>query len=318
MVLSIILVSYNEVSYIREAIESCINQKIDTDFEVIIGDDGSTDGSIDVIKEYANNYPDLIKYYVMKRENEGEIIPSVRVSNLLKRGFSFARGDYILLMSADDLVLGENRVKNQIDFLNSHMNYSACYTDYQKFWKNGEKKVYTIKKSYSRGVFWALHYVHLSCFIFRKEVLSGLLDVFCDDTGLIFSIIKNGKIAHINSVGFGYRQREKSIMADSDKIELALCEMLLYQDILNSGGLFLSSMAHFARPMLILRKNYKRINNKYNKYVKYANKKNNNVIQLFLGINSSLKKRLYVDFVIIIAYLLKIILNYSRQSRESG
>ena len=55
MVLSIILVSYNEVSYIREAIESCINQKIDTDFEVIIGDDGSTDGSIDVIKEYANN-----------------------------------------------------------------------------------------------------------------------------------------------------------------------------------------------------------------------------------------------------------------------
>ena len=55
--ISIIIVSYNEIEYIEEAIESCLSQKGINDYEIIIGDDGSTDGSINLINEYT--MPDI-------------------------------------------------------------------------------------------------------------------------------------------------------------------------------------------------------------------------------------------------------------------
>ena len=55
--ISIILVSYNEKQYLIDALESCIKQNIECNYEIIIGDDGSDDGSIDIIKEYKSRYP---------------------------------------------------------------------------------------------------------------------------------------------------------------------------------------------------------------------------------------------------------------------
>ena len=85
--ISIILVSYNEKQYLIDALESCIKQNIECNYEIIIGDDGSDDGSIDIIKEYKSRYPELIKYFIMDREHMeiNSVIPSIRVSNIIKK-----------------------------------------------------------------------------------------------------------------------------------------------------------------------------------------------------------------------------------------
>ena len=85
MKLSIVIVSYNEKEYLPEAIESCLNQDCDFPFEIIIGDDGSDDGSIELIKQYQSCYPDKIRYFVMDRPESKDIIPALRVSNVIKR-----------------------------------------------------------------------------------------------------------------------------------------------------------------------------------------------------------------------------------------
>lgn len=306
-VLSIIIVSYNEVDYLRAAIDSCINQNIRNDYEIIIGDDGSSDGSIPVIEDYAKRYPNLIRYYVMKRDANQAVIPSVRVSNLLKTGLSLSNGQFIMMMSADDIIIGKKRIQEQIEFLEKNKNYCACYTDFIMFWPDGRKRKVITKSSLKRGPFWGDHYVHISCFVFKREVLLNILDTFCDDTGMIFSILKTGRIAHIDGIGFGYRQRDASIMHQADKLELSICELLLYQDVLNAGGLRTSSMARFFEYISYARRHRDEITRKkYDKYIKLADKNKNNIIGLIMSSRDNLADTIYLDLWIAFSFCFKV------------
>ena len=176
MKLSIIIISYNEEKYIVDAIKSCLNQKCNFDYEIIIGDDGSNDGSIDVIKEYSEKYPDIIKYFIMDRENVSDVIPSIRVSNVIKRACSIAKGEYITILSGDDLFVNENKFNLQVNFLDNNSKYSSCYTDFKKFWNDGTEENCIYKGSDSRAIFWSGKYVHISCFMFRKDCVNNILN----------------------------------------------------------------------------------------------------------------------------------------------
>lgn len=65
--LSIIIVSYNEAEYLPECFESILKQNMDFDYEVIVGDDGSSDNSLDVIKSYQTKFKHF-SYFVQDRE----------------------------------------------------------------------------------------------------------------------------------------------------------------------------------------------------------------------------------------------------------
>ncbi len=285
MKLSIIVVSYNEKQYIREAIESCLNQVFEFDYEIIIGDDGSDDGSIDVIKEYQVKYPNIIQYFEMDRSNISDFIPSLRVTNVLKRGFSMAKGQYMTVLFGDDIILNHSKFFRQIDFLDHHPNYVSCYTDFKKFGKNQADIVCVGMFSFGRSVFWSGRYVHISCFVFRKTVVEHLLDRFADDTGLIFSIFKAGKSKRIGGLDFGYRQHDSSIMHEADVMELSILELMLYQDILNSGQYAICSLSRFMKPLNYVYKHRNELlNRKYDKYLSNCKLYPNNILKEILEV----------------------------------
>lgn len=279
MKLTIVIVSYNEKQYIEETINSCLEQNLPFDFEIIIGDDGSDDGSVDLVREYKERYPHIISYFVMNREKNEKIIPSIRVSNVLKKAFSISNGEFITVISGDDLLLNSDKLNKQIVFLENNSDYISCYTDYKKFGLKQADCICKMKCSLSEEVFWAKKYVHISCFVFRKSVLNNLLDRFCDDTGLIFSIIKTGKIKHLPGVDFGYRQRENSIMHKVDKLENYILEVMLYQDVLNFGENSMSSFCHFCCALIyVCVHRNKLVNKKYNKYLQNCNNYSNDIL----------------------------------------
>lgn len=245
MDLSIIIVSYNEEEYLSAAIESCLSQQGDFTYEIIIGDDGSSDGSLDVIKEYAQRYPDVIRYFVVDRSGVTDVIASLRVSHVIQEGFSRSTGKYLCVLSADDLFLNKGKNAAQIAFLVSHPEYAACYVDYQEFWPSGETRDYRYKGDLPSSQFFALSYVHISCFVFRRSVLRHVLPHFCDDSALMFSILKTGQTKHLDLLGFGYRQRDTSIMHSSDGLDHRLLACLVFQEMLNAGGLKASVMSYF-------------------------------------------------------------------------
>lgn len=111
---SIIIPTFNRLSFLKEAVESVLNQTY-RDFELIIVDDGSTDGT----KEFAAGFGNSIRY--IYQENRG---PSA-ARNL---GIREAKGEFITFLDSDDLWLRQ-KLKTQIEFMKSHPDAVVCYTD---------------------------------------------------------------------------------------------------------------------------------------------------------------------------------------------
>ena len=120
MLFSVLIPVYNSEKYLRESLDSIVNQSF-RDFELIIVDDGSTDSSGKICDEYAEKYPNLVKVY--HKENEGV---------LLSRRYALkkAKGDYIIHSDADDYVSLDmlKVVKELIDRYDADM---VCFNYYR-------------------------------------------------------------------------------------------------------------------------------------------------------------------------------------------
>lgn len=121
IVLSVILLSYNHDMYIGKCLESIVSQKTDFKYEIIVGDDASTDKTADIILEYAKKYPELI-VPVIRKKNLGAVKNLV---DLLK----LAKGKYIAGCEGDDYWTDENKLSIQVAFLEDNKEYIACSHD---------------------------------------------------------------------------------------------------------------------------------------------------------------------------------------------
>lgn len=91
---SIVIPVYNKAPYVREAVESALRQQADFPYEVIVVDDGSTDGSAEILEQMAEEYPGLV---VIHQENAG-------VAAARNHGIRLAMGRYICCLDADDMI----------------------------------------------------------------------------------------------------------------------------------------------------------------------------------------------------------------------
>ncbi|MBO6129248.1 MAG: glycosyltransferase [Pseudobutyrivibrio sp.] len=266
--LSIIVISYNEAEYLPSALDSIINQNYEYEYEIIIGDDGSTDGSINIIKKYEEEYP-MIHHFVMSRADIIDVkmlIPSIRATKIVKKALENAKGEYVKILSGDDFLLGKDILSIQTEFLDKNLDYASCYSDYKWVYKNGDRLIHLPKCS--NEILWAAQYIHISCFMFRNNIDDFILERFADDIGLVYSIYRSGKSGHIDYCGFGYRQREKSIMHKSDRLEICISELMVYQDILNKNIEDKSTRAHFSLANKYVYFNRKKLKkDKYKKYI---------------------------------------------------
>lgn len=133
---SICCITYNHVSYIMEAIDSFLMQETTFPFEILIHDDASTDGTTDIIIDYANKYPDIIRT-IIQTENQ------YSKGGLINPRFVFprARGKYIALCEGDDYWTDKTKLQKQVNFLENNPDYVITYTDSQPFDKSGKLKI---------------------------------------------------------------------------------------------------------------------------------------------------------------------------------
>ena len=118
---SVICITYNQKNYIRDALDSMINQKIGVPFEIIVHDDASTDGTRDIVKEYQERYPKIIRALY---EEE----------NLFSKGIDFfrdivvdiARGKYIAICEGDDYWTSDDKIRMQWEMLEEHPECDMC------------------------------------------------------------------------------------------------------------------------------------------------------------------------------------------------
>lgn len=116
--------AYNQEIYIRDCLEGFVMQNTNFRFEAIVHDDASTDGTATIIKEYAEKYPDIIKP-ILETENQY----SKHDGSLGRIMDEHTHGKYVAFCEGDDYWIDPLKLQKQVDFLESHPDYSMCWTD---------------------------------------------------------------------------------------------------------------------------------------------------------------------------------------------
>ncbi|MEX0609591.1 MAG: glycosyltransferase [Balneolaceae bacterium] len=130
-VVSVCVQTYSHETYIKECLEGILKQETDFPFEILLGEDASTDGTREICIEYAKKYPDKIRLFLHHRENNIQIggQPSGRF-NFLYNLYS-ARGKYIALCEGDDCWTDPLKLQRQVEFMEENEEFSGCFTNYR-------------------------------------------------------------------------------------------------------------------------------------------------------------------------------------------
>ncbi|MCF8009659.1 MAG: glycosyltransferase [Halanaerobiales bacterium] len=115
VIVSVVMVTYNHESYIRQSIESVLKQKTDFKYEILIGEDSSTDKTRKILEEFDKKYPK--KFNVFYREKN--IGPTKNIYDILKR----AKGKYIALLEGDDYWKSQYKLQTQIEILEKNKEF---------------------------------------------------------------------------------------------------------------------------------------------------------------------------------------------------
>lgn len=119
---SVICITFNQDIYIRDAIDSFLAQVTEYKFEIIIHDDVSTDSTREILKEYQQKYPSIIKL-ILQETNQF----SININMPFKHSLAIAEGEYIALCEGDDFWLIRDKIDKQVKLLLSNV-VNICFT----------------------------------------------------------------------------------------------------------------------------------------------------------------------------------------------
>jgi glycosyltransferase involved in cell wall biosynthesis len=138
-IVSVIILTYNHSNYIAQAIQSVLEQKADFDFEILIGDDCSTDGTCEIVNSFISKYPNLLKA-IRSDHNVGAIRNE-------KRLIDASKGKYIAFLEGDDYWTDTLKLQKQVDFLEANPEYGLVHGDVNHFYENTKKTEFNVNKS---------------------------------------------------------------------------------------------------------------------------------------------------------------------------
>lgn len=118
IMVSVLCLAYNHEKYIRQCLDGFVMQKTNFKFEVIIHDDASTDNTANIIREYEEKYPEIIKP-IYQKENQY----SQGKKNIL---FPLTKGKYIAICEGDDFWTDDYKLQKQVDTLENNPNCKCC------------------------------------------------------------------------------------------------------------------------------------------------------------------------------------------------
>ncbi len=134
---SVMIATYMQEAYIKQCLEGVLMQQTDFPFEIIIGEDGSTDDTAKICMDYAERFPDKIRLFIRDRNLSQFKNPDgtvTRFNGLWNR--MSARGTYIAFCDGDDYWTDPLKLQKQVRYMQSHPDCGMCYTRARNYHQN--------------------------------------------------------------------------------------------------------------------------------------------------------------------------------------
>ncbi len=128
------MLTYNQEQYIAQAIESVLMQKTNFDFQLVIGEDFSTDSTRVICETYASQHPEKVKLLPTLSNNIGLI-------NNYLRTIKACDGKYIAICDGDDYWIDKLKLQKQVNFLETNPNCAIVGTNFKRLYSSGEIEV---------------------------------------------------------------------------------------------------------------------------------------------------------------------------------
>lgn len=227
---SICCITYNHEPFIRECLDGFLMQQCDFDYEIIINDDASTDGTREILLEYQKKHPDKI---ILSLQEENQYQKGVR-GMFIRFVFPRAKGKYIALCEGDDYWTDPLKLQKQVDFLEKNEDYMVCFHNVLELAHDGnqtpsrlnrnENKTFTIL-DLAKG-----NLIHTPSVIYRKifdsyppwlpECPAGdyPLHMLHAEKGKIYCIAENMAV-YRKGVGIWSSQERNSILLNWLKVQ---------------------------------------------------------------------------------------------------
>ncbi|MGO3184201.1 MAG: glycosyltransferase family 2 protein [Aequorivita sp.] len=238
---SILCVTYNHAQFIRPCLVSLVSQKCDFLFEILIHDDASTDGTQDIIKEFQQQYPELVKP-ILQTENQW----SKKASGInLRFNYPRAKGKYIALCDGDDYWIGEDKLQKQVTFLETNPDFSMICGAYNLI-NSGEIKpivkngIVSSENEDDKGFCFDLGdlikhwFIRPSTVLFRNlknkaKVLEDYESPF--DVHLFYHILKINKGYYRKEILAGYNRHSGGVYSGTRPQDLLLVHYYIFKEI---------------------------------------------------------------------------------------
>lgn len=214
---SILCITYNHKNYIRQCLDGFVMQKTNFDFIAYVGDDCSTDGTTEIVKEYEYKYPNIIKG-IYHSKNTNVIGNYFDVVNACK-------SKYVAVCEGDDYWIDEYKLQKQVDFLESNPDYAICFHPvkvvYEGFDFEKTDEIYPTQKMIKSGTTFELllktNFIQTNSVMYRWKFNDKKIeeyfpkDILPGDFYLHLLHAKEGKIKMLTDAMSVYRRNPSGI-----------------------------------------------------------------------------------------------------------
>lgn len=227
ILVSVKMITYNHVHYIAQAIEGVLMQKTDFRFELVIGDDCSSDGTTQIIEDYVERYPNIIRA-VIRKKNLGAKGNAKDLNN-------FLLGKYVALCEGDDYWTDPYKLQKQVKFFNYNPEYSLCFhsanvlregkTQTNLFF-NLEEREYSPNEIITK---WVIPTATIMCRLEDYKKMIYREEYIFTDLVLFLTLAEYGKIWCINDCMSIYRRQPFGITQQ----KISLKKRVLHYETIN-------------------------------------------------------------------------------------